>query len=188
MHAADAYIEFVKGFNVLGAPYMVAGSVASIVYGEPRLTHDIDLILDIAADQLERVEEVFPLERFYVPPLDVLRVEQQRRQRGHVNIIGLYSGFKADVYFCSCDSLHSWGLQHRRKIQVSETDLWLAPPEYVIVRKLEFFREGKSEKHVRDIRSMLTVSSDEIDLSLVSRFAMERGLEALWIETSQPES
>jgi hypothetical protein len=51
-----------------------------------------------------------------------------------------------------------------RRIALAEGGaLWLAPPEYVIVRKLEYYREGRAEKHVTDIRGMLEASDDLID-------------------------
>ena len=54
------------------------------------------------------------------------------------------------------------------------------PVEYVIVRKLEYYREGKSEKHVRDIRMMLEVSDSSIDHAQLDRFIAERDLADEW--------
>lgn len=59
-----------------------------------------------------------------------------------------------------------------------ETPVWLAPPEYVIVHKLEFFREGGSEKHLRDIRGMLAVT--DVDRGLIEREIAARGLASAW--------
>ena len=56
----------------------------------------------------------------------------------------------------------------------------VAPPEYVILRKLEFYREGGSEKHLRDIRSMLDASPDAIDRAELERMIAERGLLDAW--------
>ena len=56
----------------------------------------------------------------------------------------------------------------------------LAPPEYVIVRKLEYFREGGSEKHLRDIRSMLAVSREQIDDAELKKWIQRLDLEAEW--------
>ena len=56
----------------------------------------------------------------------------------------------------------------------------MAPPEYVIVRKLEFYREGGSEKHLRDIRAMLEASPDAIDRAELERLIGERGLYDAW--------
>jgi predicted MarR family transcription regulator len=56
--------------------------------------------------------------------------------------------------------------------------VWLAPPEYIIVHKLEFFREGGREKHLRDVRGMLAVT--DIDRPLLEKEIAERGLEEAW--------
>ena len=56
----------------------------------------------------------------------------------------------------------------------------LAPPEYVIVRKLEYFQEGGSEKHIRDIRSILRVSRSLLDLAELEKWIQRRHLERGW--------
>jgi len=56
----------------------------------------------------------------------------------------------------------------------------LAPPEYVIVRKLEYYREGGSEKHLRDIRSMLAISGEELDRTALTEWIQRRGVQPQW--------
>ena len=56
----------------------------------------------------------------------------------------------------------------------------IAPPEYVIVRKLEYFREGRSEKHLRDIRAMLAVSGEQLDRVTLNEWIQRLGLESEW--------
>jgi hypothetical protein len=56
----------------------------------------------------------------------------------------------------------------------------VAPPEYVIVRKLEYYREGGSEKHLRDIRSMLAVSGDQFDRPALEEWIRKCGVGAEW--------
>jgi hypothetical protein len=56
----------------------------------------------------------------------------------------------------------------------------IAPPEYVIVRKLEYFREGRSEKHLRDIRAMLAVSGEQLDRATLNEWIQRQGLESEW--------
>jgi hypothetical protein len=58
------------------------------------------------------------------------------------------------------------------------TQLWLAPPEYVILHKLEFFREGGSEKHLRDIRGIL--QNTDIDRGMLQKEIAARALEDAW--------
>lgn len=56
----------------------------------------------------------------------------------------------------------------------------LAPPEYVIVRKLEYFRDGGSDKHLRDIRGMLNISSEQIDRAALDEWIKLQGVEQEW--------
>jgi hypothetical protein len=58
----------------------------------------------------------------------------------------------------------------------------LAPPEYVIVRKLEFYREGGSDKHLRDIRAMLKISGEKIDRGVIEEWVNRQGMKEEWDE------
>jgi hypothetical protein len=175
----DLVEPFVSRLEQLGVPYMVTGSTAGILYGEPRMTHDVDIVVSLAMKDVHAFVEAFPLDDFYCPPEDVLAIEVRRGQRGHCNLIAHATGFKADIYI-AFDELHRWGLARRRRLDVGGTTLQVAPPEYVIVRKLEYFREGGSEKHLRDIRSMLDVSGDVIDRDQLDALVEQRGLRVEW--------
>jgi hypothetical protein len=175
----DLVAPFITRLERLGVPYVVTGSTAGILYGEPRLTHDIDIVVALAMKDVHAFVEAFPLDDFYCPPEDVLAIEVRRGHRGHCNLIHHATGFKADIYI-AFDELHRWALAHRRKLDLDGMAIHLAPVEYVIVRKLEYYREGKSEKHLRDIRAMLEVSAGTIDHAQLARFVEERGLAAEW--------
>ena len=60
--------------------------------------------------------------------------------------------------------------------------MWFAPPEYVILRKLAYYRDGGSQKHLYDIRSILDVSGDELDFSEIDRRVDDMGLRGAWKE------
>lgn len=174
----DPATIFAPRFNALGAPWAATGSIASMIYGEIRVTHDIDIIILLDGEAIAALERVFPENEFYRPPRDVVEIERARDRRGHFNIIHFESGYKADVYLSADDPFHSWALRNRRSVDIGETPLWLAPPEYVILHKLEFYREGGSEKHLRDIQGMLAVT--EIDRALLEQEIAERHLTDVW--------
>ena len=185
MPEANLFLMFTQRLNTLGVPYMVSGSVAVIIYGEPRLTHDVDLIVVLDRAHIGRLPEVFPPKEFYCPPIEVIVVEAAREQRGHFNIIHHETGFKADVYLSGRDPLHSWGLARARRLEMEGQVLYVAPPEYVIVRKLEYYREGGSEKHLRDIRSMLEASPEAIQIAELEELVAARGLQEAWRQVQQ---
>jgi predicted nucleotidyltransferase len=171
---------FVSRLEKLEMPYVVTGAVASIIYGEPRLTNDVDLIMMMKTEDIERFVQAFPSTEFYCPPVEVLKIEIRRPHRGHFNLIHHDTGTKADIYLAGEDELHRWALSKKRDMAIEGERVRVAPPEYVIVRKLEYYREGGSEKHLRDIAGMVELSSDEIDFKQIEEFIHRYGLEKEW--------
>lgn len=174
----DPATVFAPRFNALGAPWAATGAIASIIYGEIRTTLDIDIIILLDPRAIAALAHVFPETEFYCPPRAVVELERARERRGHFNVIHFDSGFKADVYVSTDDSLHTWAIRNRRLIDIQGTQLWLAPPEYVILHKLEFFREGGSEKHLRDICGML--ENTDVDRPFLEKEITARGLQEAW--------
>ena len=87
MQDPNIFAIFTNRLNDLNVPYMVTGSVASIVYGEPRMTHDIDLVIELSNEDIKGFTALFPLDMFYCPPTEVIKVELGRGMRGHFNLI-----------------------------------------------------------------------------------------------------
>jgi hypothetical protein len=180
MPEPDLFLLFVRPLNRMGIRYVVTGSVAAIFYGEPRLTHDVDFVVFLKEAEIELLAKSFPPADFYVPPPEAISAETRREQGGHFNIIHIQTGFKADVYLTGRDELNAWAFKLRHQIGFEGETVALAPPEYVIVRKLEYYREGGSEKHLRDIRSMLAISGDQFDRTALNDWIQQRGLQAEW--------
>ena len=172
---------FVGPLERFGVPYMVTGSIASMLYGEPRFTVDLDVVVELDAVQAAAFLASFPESEFYRPPLEVIQAEASRDSRGHFKLIHHTTGAKEDVYVAARDPLHGWGLAHRRRVATETGAISVAPPEYVIIRKLEFWREGGSAKHLRDVRSMLAAGI-EVDRGFLDTEFARRGLASTWDE------
>lgn len=157
---------------------MTTGSIAAMSYGEYRVTNDIDIVLVLAGSDIEKLVAAFPIEEFYCPPPDVIALEAAREEHGHFNLIHHETGFKADVYIAGKERLSRWALQQRQAIELGDSLIWIAPVEYVIIGKLEFYREGSSEKHLRDIRGMLAVT--DVDHAFLEDEITQRGLDDIW--------
>jgi len=176
----EPFLLFVAKLNAIGVRYMVSGSVAAMYYGEPRLTNDVDIVLFLESADLSAFIDAFPLKDFYCPPLEVIQVESARDLRGHFNLIHHRSGFKADIYPVGRDPLHQWAAERTEEAEVEGVRVVFAPAEYVIVRKLQYFREGGAEKHLRDIRRMVCSLGDEWDQTALRNLVAEHRLEEHW--------
>lgn len=179
MPEPELSLLFVRPLNQLGVRYLISGSVAAMLYGEPRLTHDVDFVVFLRKDDIGRLREVFAAPAFYLPPPEVIILEVAREQRGHFTVIHADTGFK-DFYTSGRDELHAWAFRGARRLEYRGEPLSVAPPEYVIVRKLEYYREGGSEKHLRDIRAMLAVSGAELNQPELEAWITRRGLGTQW--------
>lgn len=180
MQQAELSLLFLRPLNQLGLRYVVAGSTASMLYSEPRFTNDLDLVVFLRHEDIRRLSEAFPAPIFYVPPEEVIAAEIARPQKGQFNVLHNGTGFKADFYTAGRDDFNAWAFRHARRMEFKGESLSVAPPECVIVRKLEFLREGGSDKHVRDIRAMLMVSGDAIDRAALREWVVRQGVEAEW--------
>ncbi len=181
MEQVEMFFIFTQPLEKADINYMATGSVASMLYGIPRFTHDIDMVIELPVRKINSIENAFPLSDFYRPPNEVLQLESHRPRRGHFNIIHNESGFKADIYIHNTDELQAWGLSKKTRVELDDGNgIWVAPPEYVILRKLEYYREGSSEKHLHDISGMLEVSGDIINQAIINTWTKKLDLQTQW--------
>lgn len=180
MPETDLVLLFTRPLDRAGLRYFITGSIAGMIYGEPRLTMDVDLVLVLPQAVIKKFIQSFDETQFYCPPSEVIFEEAGRSEKGHFNLIHHDTGFKADVYLAGNDPLHAWAFTRRREIKLGDDSIWIAPPEYVILRKLQFYQEGRSEKHLRDIDAMIERSADDIDEPLLMKMISELGLADVW--------
>lgn len=177
MTLTDLLRRVVDGLEATRIPYAIGGSIASMGYGEPRATLDIDIVVTLGPGSARRLLDLFPPAEFYV---SAERVDAVIRSGGSFNVIQPDTGFKVD-FFVASDPIEKRQIERRiRRPLFPGVDAWFTPPEELIAKKLEYFRDGGAEKHLRDIRSMLEISPDEIDLGVVAELVSQFGLEREW--------
>jgi hypothetical protein len=181
MHQPDLIEIFITPLESRNFDYLITGSVASTFYGEPRLTHDIDLVIMLRISDIDAFISLFPASNFYCPPKEIIHIELSRRPFAHFNLVHHDSGYKADIYPFTGDPLHSWAFKNRRRIELDdEIKIWVAPPEYVILRKLQYFREGGSDKHLSDIKKMINSGALQIDSEVFQEWIEQLELQKEW--------
>lgn len=162
----------------LAIPYFITGGMAAIAYGEPRFTSDIDVVADLQDAHVAPLLARFPGPAFY---LSEQAVRTAVAHRFHFNVLHPSSGGKIDFMAASPSEYDRTRLSRRRRIAL-EDDLqpYFAAPEDVILKKLEFYQLGGSEKHLRDVASILLVLREQVDRAYVERWSAVLNIAAEW--------
>ena len=178
MEQTDLLRHLIRILERLDIPYMVVGSMASAAYGEPRMTQDIDVVVDLNRQHVRPLCDAFSSEDYYVSEQAAM---DAARGRGQFNIIHPASGNKIDLMAVPAGA---WGRsemsRRQRTLILPDLEGYCARPEDVVLGKMEYFREGGSEKHLRDIAGILRVSGDAVDREYVVRWAGQMGLSDVW--------
>lgn len=170
--------KIVSVFDHLRISYLVTGSVAAMAYGEPRLTNDIDIVAAIQERHVPGLIAAFPEEEYY---LSDEMIREAIRHQGQFNIIHPSSGLKIDVIIRRDTPFDASRFSRARRIHPAETyEANFAAPEDVIIKKMEYYKAGGSEKHLRDITGILRVSGDEADRQYIAQWARRLGLMEIW--------
>jgi len=182
--APRSYSEFVGAvadvLDRLAIDYAIGGSLASSIYGEPRLTLDVDLALHLSPSHVEPLANALDALGIFVDDVAVLeRLRETRPQP--FNLIDPFGGWKADCYLVENHAYARTAFARRQEVAYSDVvrgSLWLYAPEDVILSKLVYYKlsAGVSTKHLRDIAGMLVnlpAQGEALDLPYLRHWAGE---------------
>ena len=156
----------------------MTGSVATIFFGEPRFTNDIDIVLILKSEQIAEFCQAFPSAEFY---LSEEAVREAVREHGQFNIIHPTSGLKVDIIIPQDTSYDRTRFTRARRVRpAGDYEALFASAEDVIIKKMEYYHEGGSDKHLRDITGVLKISGTKLDRSYIADWASKLGLETIW--------
>ena len=179
------FFSILRTLETIEAPYMIIGAFAATVYGSTRVTHDIDMVVDLSDTHIHALAAAYTPPRFYADP------EQMRSSILHgimFNIIDTNRGEKADLMPLTMTAAYRYAFQRRIRQPIELPDgammtIWCARREDVIVGKLMAWAEGRSSKHQSDIYEMLVFHyldadptlSDDLDEAYVLAQAQSLG-------------
>lgn len=178
MEQSDLLRKVVDVMEQLGIRYFVTGSVATIFYGEPRFTNDIDVVADIPSTAITRFCRAFSASDYY---LSEDAVQQAITTRGQFNIIHPASGLKVDVILPTQSAFDRSRFSRIVRVHPEPNyDAAFASIEDVILKKMEYYQLGGAEKHLRDIAGVLKISGETVDREYILEWAQRLGLEDTW--------
>ena len=158
--------------DAAGIPFMIVGSYASSFHGEPRMTRDIDLVVDPDEESIKILVDLIDRERFYLGD-----AEQALRDRSMFNLIEPASGWKIDFVIRKDRAFSVAEFDRRIPAQIGGVDVFVASVEDTMLAKLEWGAASGSDRQMSDVVSM--ARRGDLDLAYLERWALDLGVSDL---------
>ena len=165
-----------------GIAYMLTGSFASVYYGAPRSTQDIDLVIAANPSQLRAFIASLPIGEYYAA-LDAA-LEAQRNQ-SLFNVIDLKTAWKIDLIIRKARSFSQEEFGRRQLLSMHGVSLFVASAEDVILSKLEWSKLAQSQRQIEDAAGILKIRAGSLDHSYLDKWVRELALTKEWNEAQQ---
>ena len=162
--------KITKSLENAGIPYMLSGSIALNRYTIPRMTLDIDIVIELNVNNLKAFIGLFP-DKFY---MNTDTVKQETQRYGMFNIIDFESGLKVDFIVRKNTEYRIHEFNRRKKEKIEDIEVWMVSPEDLVISKLDWIQQLQSEKQMEDIRNLL--STPEIDKDYISYWCQRLNL------------
>jgi hypothetical protein len=163
-----------------GIPYMVTGSMAANFYAVPRMTRDIDLVVELSERDVDRVTQLFQQEYY----IDRDMVQRAVRDHAMFNMIHNALVVKVDCVVRKDTEYRREEFARRRALSISDQEVFIVSPEDLILSKLDWAKESRSQMQLDDVRNLLG-SVQGLDTVYLNRWADRLGLTTLYQEVRQ---
>jgi len=167
----DVALRVAQALDAVGVEYHLGGSLASSIYGEPRATNDIDLVVDLPPDRVDALADALG------PDFSVDResLAQAARSRTSCNVFYLPFFTKVDLFVSPRGAFERSEMRRRRAVPIGPAGeaLYVKSAEDVVLRKLVWFRDGggRSDRQWRDVVQVLRLNRGALDERLMAEWA-----------------
>ncbi len=183
------FVDFLKlmldALKAAHVEYLIGGAVAEWAWGEPRATQDIDIVINLPIESVNKFSKELEKRDMLVPAEIILDTILENPADIPINAIHMHSGLKADLYpVREGDELRWSAFQRRQMVDYGSPigRVYVHSPEDLILYKLLYFSISHQSKHSRDIAAILQAKKDKLDLAYIQEWATRLGLSSLWKE------
>jgi len=174
----ETLIKVAKVLDELKIPYYVSGGYAVSIYGRPRFTADLDIVIKMVPVQTDEfsghMETLFS--KGYV---DREQINNAFKEIGEFNVIDPESGLKIDFFIAQKGDFEEECFKKTKRKDVGYKVKFISP-ENLIISKLLWYKDSGSTRHLEDIESVL--SNSNIDKKYLDSWIKKLGLEKEWNE------
>ncbi len=151
----DEQFEFLRSvvhrLDAAGIPYMLTGSLALAVWARPRMTRDVDLVIEAGVEGVHRLVEAFSVDCY----ISAEAATAAAIDRSMFNVIHLGSLLKADFILRRDDPFERTKFERRRFVDMDGLLLAVISPEDLILSKLQWARMSGSARQLDDVGLLL---------------------------------
>jgi len=172
MNEIDVIRDVSHKLEEAGIPYMLTGSMAMNYFAQPRMTRDIDLVVALAARDVESLIRLFAT-AYYVSEESV---RESLAHKSMFNLIHLESLIKVDCIVRKNSEYRRTEFARRQKIALLDFSTWIVSKEDLVISKLFWAKDSHSEVQLRDVKNLLATG---FDASYLKRWTVDLGLDSL---------
>jgi hypothetical protein len=149
--------DFVGRIERIKIPYMLSGSTAMIYYSVYRFTADIDIVMELRERDASRLIGVLEPD-YYVPHDAVRRAIAANRM---FNVVHMQTAYKVDCIIKKTSDFQGSAFDRRRRVNFDGSEIWIITLEDLIISKLLWAKDSKSDMQFKDVRNLLNIKKDE---------------------------
>lgn len=180
MSQSELLIEAVEALESAGAGYLLSGSLASSMQGEPRATHDIDLVVEVDLAIVDALAAAFGADEYY---FDQLAARQALVDGAMFNLINTKTGDKVDFWALTESAFDRSRFNRRVRVSAFGIQIAVSAPEDTILQKLKWAKAvGGSERQIRDAVGVYEFHLGELDEDYLATWAHELDVDDLLLE------
>lgn len=167
--------EVAKILQRLKIPYLVTGGMAVLVWGRPRFTADIDIVVELKSENIDKLTSALSIlgKASYI---DKNMVKDALKHGGEFNFIHGETGIKVDFWVVKKQEFELSRLTRRIAKNILKQKVYFISPEDLILSKLRWYKKNQSSRHVEDAESVLKISGKKLDMAYLRRWAKKLGI------------
>jgi hypothetical protein len=171
----------IKALDAAGADYMVTGSLVSSMQGEPRSSHDVDVVVALEQKDVAALVEAFPAPDFYLDEQSIRAAIGGAGAFRQFNLLEPVEGNKVDFWILSDEPYDRERFARRYSDTLDNIPIKISRPEDTILMKLRWAKmSGGSEKQFGDARGVFELQYPRLDLPYMEQWAAQLGVTDLW--------
>jgi len=169
MEQEELLFRIGKILNKLRIPYIITGGVAVVVWGRPRFTADIDVVIELVS---QKIDEIFSELRKIDKNIYIRKkmIEDALKRKGEFNLIHPASGVKIDFWILKDEPFDKSRIKRRIFKKIAGKKLYFCSPEDLILIKLQWYKKTKSTRQLEDIESILAIQK-KLDWKYLKKWA-----------------